>query len=585
MSRLFVTAFVLFVSFTSFGQSFTTTSYVAGSGISKIIQADFNGDGIPDLATANSSSNTVSILINNGDGTFRPHLEFATGPEPTSLVAVDLNKDGKMDLVVLNSAADATHNISILIGNGDGTFQPHRDIGGGPNIVSVAAGDFNHDGNPDIATASASPQNAVFVNLGNGAGGFIGQKTTTGFGQQPQPGEHPYSVSKIAVADYNRDGKDDLYFTQVGGGFDVEVGAYGVLASNGDGTFSNPFTRQLSVPVDLYTTDINQDGLSDFVMTYAGCHTPCDGVTVAINLGNGSFGFGTNIDVDTIIPGGASFDVNGDGLKDLVLVSTDENFANTILFISRRHVDGSWDSQQQTTAVTLPAPPVGGSVATGDFNHDGKIDLAFAAGNTVYVVLNTTPTAACNVSTLDHTVTVCHPEDGAVGGSPTHIVSHATSSTPVDATQIYLDFKLVFQVSGGTLDTMLPMNPGAHRVEVKSWTQGRSFRNDFMVSTIAAGTGGGIPECTDTTNFTVHVCSPGANSNVSSPVHVAAAAASTAKITAMQIYVDGKLVFNTPNVSQISTDVPMAKGLHTLIVKAWDSAGRSFKDTRSITVQ
>ncbi|HEY1528581.1 MAG TPA: VCBS repeat-containing protein, partial [Candidatus Angelobacter sp.] len=68
----------------------------------QLITADFNGDHIPDLATANFASNTVSILINNGDGTFRPQLQFATGQSPIGIAAVDWNKDGKMDLVVVN---------------------------------------------------------------------------------------------------------------------------------------------------------------------------------------------------------------------------------------------------------------------------------------------------------------------------------------------------------------------------------------------------------------------------------------------------------------------------------------------------
>jgi len=86
-------------------------------------------------------------------------------------------------------------------------------------------------------------------------------------------------------------------------------------------------------------------------------------------------------------------------------------------------------------------------------------------------------------------------------------------------------------------------------------------------------------------NFTVNVCSPAANATVNSPVKVVAAAKSTVKITAMQIYLDNKLIFNTPNTATISTDVPMAKGAHTLVVKAWDSSGKSFFTTRKITVQ
>lgn len=579
MHRLFAAAALLFVSLSSFSQSFSTQSYPAGTGGAQLIQADFNGDHIPDLATINNSSNTVSILINNGDGTFRAHLEFATGPNPSGLAAVDWNKDGKMDLVVANNQADAAHSVSILLGNGDGTFQAHRDINGGPFPNSITVGDFNHDGNPDIATSSLSPENAVFVSLGDGKGGVIAQKTTTGFGAQPAAFEHTYQVTKVVWADFNRDGKDDLYYIQCCGGGDVEVGAWGVLIGNGDGTFTDHLVTGLSVPRNIAAVDINQDGLSDAVISYEGCHTPCDGTLAQINLGNGTFGGGTNVENDFAGADGASFDVEGDGLKDVLLLTSEPQAS---LFIARQNADGTFS--QSATAIPLPAPDGGGSMVTGDFNHDGKIDVAFIGNGTVYVVLNTTPTAACRVQTTNRTVTVCLPSDGAVRTSPAHIVSHATSSTAVSVTQIYLDFKLVFQVSGGNLDTSLALTPGDHRLEVKSWTNGIPFQNDFKV-TAFSGAGVTPPPCTASVNFTVNVCSPAANATVSSPVHVVAAAKSTAKITAMQIYLDNKLVFNTPNTSQISTDVPMARGAHTLVVKAWDSTGKSFFVTRKITVQ
>src|SRR5215469_17236364 len=180
MKNLFVVVVLLSLSIAGFSQSFNTKSYLTGGTAGQIIAADFNGDHIPDIATVNGDTNTVSVLINNGDGTFRPHLDFATGPGPNGLAAVDWNKDGKMDLVVSNGGADAAHSVSILLGNGDGTFQPHHDIAGAPNAGSIAVGDFNGDGNPDFATSSNNPVNAVHVSLGNGKGGVTAQKITSG---------------------------------------------------------------------------------------------------------------------------------------------------------------------------------------------------------------------------------------------------------------------------------------------------------------------------------------------------------------------------------------------------------------------
>jgi hypothetical protein len=149
--------------------------------------------------------------------------------------------------------------------------------------------------------------------------------------------------------------------------------------------------------------------------------------------------------------------------------------------------------------------------------------------------------------------------------------------------QIYLDNKLVFQVAGGNIDKNLPLTPGDHRLEVKSWTKGQPFHNDFFLST-PSSIPATVPPCSESTNFAVNICSPGQKAAVDAPVHVVAVAKSTAAITSMQIYLDSKLVFHSPNSTLIETDVPMASGAHTIQVKAWDSTGRSFSSIRTISV-
>jgi hypothetical protein len=607
MKYLFVAAFFLFASLSCFSQSFSTQSYPTGGLAGQIIAADFNGDHIPDIATVNGDTNTVSILINNGDGTFRPHLDFATGPGPNGLAAVDWNKDGKMDLVVSNGGATAaSQSVSILLGNGDGTFQPHHDIIGAPHANSIAVGDFNGDGNPDIATSSNSPVNAVLVTLGNGRGGMLGLFQDTGnIGINPRPpNDNAFLLTKIVRADFNHDGKDDLYYIECCNTFViVPQGAFGVLVSNGDGSFSDhPISGPIVPPTDLIAVDINQDGLTDAIMPFDGCHEPCTGVSVAINKGDGTFGGGAGFQVDVENPGfqvgGAAFDVDGDGHKDFVLVGNDTNDPafnpdHMTLIIQKQKADGTFASPpqfaggpSQLITVTLNAPIVENpSVVVADFNHDGKPDLAMVSrfGGPVFVVLNTTPPSACKVSTVNHTVTVCHPSDGAVGLSPAHIVSHFTSSTPPSVSQIYLDNKLVFQVAGGNINKNLALAPGEHRLEVKSWTNGHPFHNDFFLST-PRSIPATVPPCSESTNFAVNICSPGQNSAVDAPVHVVAAAKSTAPITTMQIYLDFKEVFHSPNSTLIQTDVPMGSGSHLLVVKAWDSTGRSFSSSRNISV-
>ncbi|HKR94475.1 MAG TPA: FG-GAP-like repeat-containing protein, partial [Candidatus Angelobacter sp.] len=434
------------------------------------------------------------------------------------------------------------------------------------------------------------------------------QKITSGIGigPQPPPDSNTFLLAKIATADFNRDGKDDLYYIECCDTFViVGQGAFGVLTSKGDGTFNDGhIIGPLIPPIDLLTVDINQDGLTDAIVPFSGCHEPCEGVSVFINKGDGTFGGGAGLFVDVENPfvpvGGAAFDVDGDGHKDFVLVGEDTNDPSfdpfneqMTLIIQKQNTDGTFASPpqfpggpSQLITVRLNAPTLNNpTTAVADFNHDGKPDLAMIdrSGGPVFVVLNTTPPSACKVSTVNHTVTVCHPSDGAVGLSPAHIVSHFTSSTPPSVSQIYLDNKLVFQVAGGNIDKKLALEPGEHRLEVKSWTKGQPFHNDFFLSTLKS-IPATVPPCSESTNFVVNICSPGQNASVDQPVHVTAAAKSSAPITTMQIYLDNKEVFHSPNSTLIETDVPMSSGPHLLVVKAWDSTGRNFSSSRNITV-
>src|SRR5438552_14209361 len=119
--------------------------------------ADFNGDGVPDLAVSNSGchlstpSKTVSVLLGNGDGTFQAAVDYPAGCDSTSVTAADLNGDGSLDLAFANQGGSG---VSVLLGNGDGTFQASLTFGVGRGPVSVAVGDFNADGKPDFAVAN-----------------------------------------------------------------------------------------------------------------------------------------------------------------------------------------------------------------------------------------------------------------------------------------------------------------------------------------------------------------------------------------------------------------------------------------------
>jgi hypothetical protein len=168
-----------------------------------IVAGDFNGDGKLDLALTDSNTNAVDVLLGNGDGTFQPATSYAVGSSPSALVAGDFNGDGKIDLAVLDSGPST---ISILLGNGDGTFRPAVDYAVGNYGGLLLDGDFNADGHLDLAVAYTlsydSQSVSISILLGNGDGTFRPANTVS-------VGGSPSSISMTA-ADFNADGHLDL---------------------------------------------------------------------------------------------------------------------------------------------------------------------------------------------------------------------------------------------------------------------------------------------------------------------------------------------------------------------------------------
>jgi len=185
-----------------------------------LVVGDFNGDGIPDVAAAGFYSSRVTVLLGNGDGTFNQVPDnFDTDQGPRSMTVADFNGDGILDLATSNFVGNT---VTILLGNGDGTFAAtalNPPAGAGP--TSIAAGDFNGDGIPDLAVANENG-NSVSVLLGNGDGTFTAAPTIA-VGNSPK---------SIVVADFNGDGKADL---AVANFVDDTVT---ILLGNGNGTFA-----------------------------------------------------------------------------------------------------------------------------------------------------------------------------------------------------------------------------------------------------------------------------------------------------------------------------------------------------------
>jgi hypothetical protein len=277
-----------------------------------IITGDLDGDGKLDLATANYSDNTVSVLLGNGDGTFGAHTEFTTATSPQGIVVADFNSDGKLDLATANASGNS---ISILLGQGGAVFANHVDFPTGSGPTMVVAGDFNGDGKQDVAVL-AQQSDAISILLGNGDGTF-GPRTDFSTGRSP---------ASLAKGDFNSDGILDLATAN------TLADSVSVLLGKGDGTF-RPRTDlpTIRIPEQLIAADFNADGKLDLLLTHGSkCLTTdesyCNHGPVVLHLGEGNGNFIQEFGVagGQFPSGVAAGDFNADGRLDLAI----SDFAN-----------------------------------------------------------------------------------------------------------------------------------------------------------------------------------------------------------------------------------------------------------------
>jgi len=384
----------------------TTQGSVAGQSYSGMIAGDFNGDGKLDLALLNysysisvgSEVSTVTTFLGNGDGTFavsQPSLVFNQGPGggdyiQGSMVAADFNGDGKLDLAVVGDYV-SQGGVTILLGNGDGTFQaiPTKfEPNQGFNVI--ATGDFNGDGIPDLVAANYFSPGGATILLGNGDGTFTATATPLAVDTFP---------SSIVVGDFNGDGKLDLAF-----GY---TGAAEVYLGNGDGTFNQASGSPVNgAGLSLKAGDFNHDGKLDL----AGIDNYNDRIDLFLGAGDGTFTVTTTTPVVSQASPGpfaiVAADFNGDGVPDLAMLTSYVDTATILLT----------EPTETATATVNGLAPVGAGTHNVEASYAGNSNYPSSVSGTVALTAGLAPlvfSPAPGPYSTEQTITISEAIPGA----------------------------------------------------------------------------------------------------------------------------------------------------------------------------
>ena len=408
----------------AWGDGYCCTRVQAGSGgyrRASIVAKDLTGDGKPDLAVSNGSSNTVSILLNLGNKSFTSAVNYSARGEPGMLSSADLNRDGKPDLAV--ATADG---IEPFINQGGARFPQPTAIetaylpnAGEAFLADAKVADLNADGHMDLAVQLGGFGSNIYSNgplyalFGKGNGQFSGYPVVNLYEYEF------YMAGGIAIADYNHDGRLDLAllydtccysadgslllaFNLGGGHFSagdaslpgtplgqkIEAGYFNtgpngdlvalsmdsdfvdVFLGNGDGSFRRSASYQVGTnPNSLLIRDVNKDGKQDVVTT----NQSSSDISVLLGKGDGTFLPARNIEVMPHPTSAAIGDFNRDGKLDLVV-------GGDTVQVLMGHGDGSFASP-----VTLPVTGSGLFVGQADLRHTNQQDILVANGKSLIV--------------------------------------------------------------------------------------------------------------------------------------------------------------------------------------------------------
>ena len=355
---------------------------------------DFNSDhrldAVVTLTEGVSSpdvNDDVLLLLGNGDGTFGPAIPVDATKRQAGYIAVgDLNRDGKLDLVEMDTSSPSQGGaVNVVLGNGDGTFQLPKtyavstpsDTSSGFSPLGVVLADLNGDGNLDVAvgeSGSGTVANRLTALLGSGDGTLAGPLLSTQTQGPAVPLLRGGDEVAVATADLRGNGRTDL----IGGGID----GISVHLRNSDGSYAAPVTYGLGGRVsEIATGDLTGDGRPDIVAVLPDQNV----IAVLINRGDGTFTRGANLIMGHGVGSLVLADFSHDGKLDVAVTVTGDRDPTTGLYpnagvaVALGNGDGTFGTPTLMPAGVSPSGMMGHALATGDLDHDGKLDLVVIA--------------------------------------------------------------------------------------------------------------------------------------------------------------------------------------------------------------
>jgi|GraSoiStandDraft_43_1057313.scaffolds.fasta_scaffold30204_2 hypothetical protein len=562
--------------------SFQPSVHSSPNNPNDIFQVKLSQVGKPDLITTQAASNMVSVFLNDGNGNFpaSPSATYLTGGVGVnSVVSADFDEDGSPDIATANCGnspdppqTPVPSSVSILFNNGDKTFKPHVDypLPACPDSIGF------------LRAVSGNSLPSLIVSYGQSTMTLLANDHFGTFSERTISGPAGSQITGVSAANYKgtNSGLDDIaaimngnsvviFFAQPDGTYSAPVTIFSMAAAG--------------ILFGANTVGFNATGRPDLMVPFKIFSPAESGVILLANNGGGSFTM-TKLNVDPIYIGvgqkAAEGDLQGTGLHSVVLPLFSSNKPSTVsaFAVFTQQSKGAWNGP-----IYLAGDDNGTAAAAvvADFNGDNKPDIAVAGGDdsNLFVLRNTTSASDCSFF-ANPGVHVCSPTPGSSVNSPVRASISANGSPyPIVAIKAYFNGTQVASSETNTLNFTMVEPPGHYQLAANAWDFNGKVYQTIVNFTVPATAPCGVP-----TTAGVHICKPAAGATVSSPVAISAAAnGGTARVSAMKAYIDGKQVAASSS-GTISGSAAEPVGTHHIVVNAWNTAGKLFQSTATFTV-